>query len=61
MSQENIEIVRRIYELLNRGDVEGVVALSDDDLAMDMSERGFNPRYPHRTDGRLAWLRSGLV
>jgi ketosteroid isomerase-like protein len=43
MSQENVEIVRRIYELLNRGDVEGVVALCDDDFAMDMSERVFNP------------------
>jgi ketosteroid isomerase-like protein len=43
MSQENAEIVRRIYERLNRGDVEGVVELCDDDLLIDMSERVFNP------------------
>jgi ketosteroid isomerase-like protein len=43
MSQENAEVVRRIYERLNRGDVEGVVELCDDDLRMDMTERVFNP------------------
>ena len=43
MSQENVEVVRRIYEQLNRGDVEGVVELCDDDFLMDMSERVFNP------------------
>ena len=43
MSRENVEIVRRIYEQLNRGDVEGVIELCDDDFHMDMSERVFNP------------------
>src|SRR5688572_23149964 len=43
MSQENVEIVRQAYERLNRGDVEGVVELCDDDFLMDMSERVFNP------------------
>jgi ketosteroid isomerase-like protein len=43
MSPENAEIVRRIYELLNRGDAEGVVELCDDNLQMDFSERVFNP------------------
>jgi ketosteroid isomerase-like protein len=43
MSQENVEIVRQVYERLNRGDVEGVVALCDEDFLMDMSERVFNP------------------
>lgn len=43
MSQENAETVRRIYERLNRGEVEGVVELCDDDFVMDMSERVFNP------------------
>jgi hypothetical protein len=33
----------RIYERLNRGDVEGIVELCDDDFLMDMSERVFNP------------------
>jgi ketosteroid isomerase-like protein len=51
MSQENAEIVRRIYERLNRGDVEGVVELCDDDFLMDMSERVFNPDTYRGHDG----------
>ncbi len=43
MSQENVEIVRRCYEHLNRGDVAGFVELCDDDVLIDMSERVFNP------------------
>lgn len=43
MSEENVEVVRRIYQLLNRGDLEGVVELCDDDFLMDMTERVFNP------------------
>ena len=51
MSQENVEIVRRIYERLNRGDVEGVVELCDDDFRIDMSERVFNPDVYRGHDG----------
>jgi ketosteroid isomerase-like protein len=51
MSQENVEIVRRIYERLNRGDVEGVVERCDDDFLMDMSERVFNPDTYRGHDG----------
>jgi ketosteroid isomerase-like protein len=51
MSQENAEIVRRIYEQLNRGNVEGVVELCDDDFVMDMSERVFNPEIYRGHDG----------
>ena len=51
MSGENVEIVRRIYEHLNRGDVEGVVELCDDDFLMDMSERVFNPDTYSGPDG----------
>ena len=29
MSQENVELVGRMYEALNRGDVEGALALAD--------------------------------
>jgi len=32
MSREDVEIVRRIYERLNRGDVEGVIELCDADF-----------------------------
>ncbi len=51
MSQENVEIVCRIYERLNRRDVEGVVELCDDDFLMDMSERVFNPDIYRGHDG----------
>jgi ketosteroid isomerase-like protein len=43
MSEENVETVRRAYELLNRGDLEGFIGLCSDDFLMDMSERVFNP------------------
>jgi len=43
MSQGNVEVVRLIYERLNRGEVEGVVELCTGDFLMDMSERVFNP------------------
>jgi ketosteroid isomerase-like protein len=51
MSQENVEIVRRTYERLNRGDAEGVVELCDDAFLMDMSERVFNPETYRGHDG----------
>jgi ketosteroid isomerase-like protein len=43
MSRENAAIVLAAYEHLNRGDVEALIALCDDDFLMDMSERVFNP------------------
>ncbi len=43
MSEQNVEIVRRAYQLLNRGDIESLVELCSDDFVMDMSERVFNP------------------
>ncbi len=43
MSEENVEIVRRAYDHLNRGDVEGLERICDDDFVMDLSERVFNP------------------
>ena len=43
MSQENVKTVERAYELLNRGDVEGLIGLCSDEFVMDMSERVFNP------------------
>ena len=38
-----MEIVRRAYDLLNQGDIEGLIGLTGDDFFMDMSERVFNP------------------
>jgi ketosteroid isomerase-like protein len=51
MSQENVEVVRRIFEQLNQGNVENVVELCDDDFLMDMSERVFNPDTYRGPDG----------
>ena len=52
MSRENVEVVRQAFELLNRGDVEGLVKLcDDDDFLMDMSERVFNPDTYRGHDG----------
>jgi uncharacterized protein len=51
MSQENAEVVRQCYEQLNRGDVEALIELCDDDFLMDMSERVFNPDTYRGHDG----------
>jgi uncharacterized protein len=41
--QENIEVVRRLHERLNSGDIDGVVELCEPAFHLDMSERVFNP------------------
>ena len=51
MSRENVEIVRAAYDHLNRGDVEALVKLCDDDFVIDMSERVFNPDTYRGPDG----------
>jgi ketosteroid isomerase-like protein len=51
MSQENTETVTRIYEHLNRGAVEEVVELCEDDFLMHMTERVFNPDTYRGHDG----------
>jgi ketosteroid isomerase-like protein len=43
MSQQNIEIVGLAHERLNAGDINGLVALCDDDFELDMSARTLNP------------------
>jgi ketosteroid isomerase-like protein len=37
MSQENVEIVRRAHEALNRGDVDGALTAVDPDVEADLS------------------------
>jgi ketosteroid isomerase-like protein len=51
MSKENAEVVRQVYDLLNRGDIEGVIELCADDFQMDMTERVFNPDTYEGPDG----------
>ena len=43
MSRENVELVRRAYEALNAGDIDGLVTLCHKDFNLDMSDRIFNP------------------
>ena len=35
MSQENVEIVRRVFDSINRGDVDGALDAAADDFEMD--------------------------
>src|SRR4051812_2268349 len=51
MSQEQVEIVRLIYDGLNRGNLEAVFACCDDDFHLDMTERVFNPDSYRGHDG----------
>ena len=43
MSQENVEIVRRVYDATLHGETERVIELLDPRIRLDMSERVFNP------------------
>jgi ketosteroid isomerase-like protein len=43
MSPDNVEIMLRAYEHLNRGEIDALIMLCDDDFQIDMSERVFNP------------------
>jgi ketosteroid isomerase-like protein len=51
MSQAHVETVRLAYQHLNRGDVEALIDLCDEDFRMDMSDRVFNPDTYAGSDG----------
>lgn len=51
VSSQHVALVRAAFDRLNRGDVEGLVALCDKDFVMDMSERVFNPDIYEGPDG----------
>jgi ketosteroid isomerase-like protein len=51
MSEENVEVVRRLYEALNRGDLEGAIEMTDPNIRYDLSERVFNPAVYQGHDG----------
>jgi ketosteroid isomerase-like protein len=66
MSQENVEIERRMLEASDRRDGEAVFAAYDPDIEFDMSEIGavagvedWQPDFPRRLPGRDA-LRAAL-
>jgi ketosteroid isomerase-like protein len=37
MSQENVEAVQRAFEAFNRGDIQGFLAITDEDVVQDWS------------------------
>ena len=37
MSQENVEVVHRVFDSINRGDVDGALEAAADDIEMDWS------------------------
>jgi ketosteroid isomerase-like protein len=43
MSQENVEIVRRMYAALNRRDEDTLAELADPEIVIDASRLTFNP------------------
>jgi ketosteroid isomerase-like protein len=51
VSQENIEVARRLHERLNCGDIDGVVELCEPAFHLDMSGRIFNPEIYEGHDG----------
>jgi ketosteroid isomerase-like protein len=51
MSRDNVELVRRLHDQLNSGDIEGLVELCESGFRLDMSERVFNPAIYEGHDG----------
>ena len=56
MSEENVEVVRRVYDAGLRGDTEAVISLLDPAVRLDMSERVFNPDVCEGHDGYRRFL-----
>jgi ketosteroid isomerase-like protein len=42
MSQDNVELIRRIYDVWNRGDVESTFEVFDHDIEWVLPEGGLN-------------------
>jgi ketosteroid isomerase-like protein len=43
MPSDNVDLVRRAHQALNRGDIDALLALCHEDFRLDMSDRIFNP------------------
>jgi ketosteroid isomerase-like protein len=59
MSQENVEFVRRGYELLNRGDLAAGLELLAPDFELDLSSLYPDAPVLRGTDELLRWVNSG--
>ena len=57
MSQENVEIVKRLYDAWNRRDEEELVALSDPEMEYVNSPTAVEPGTRHGTNELLAVVR----
>jgi uncharacterized protein len=58
MSQENVEIVRRMYDAWNRHDLETSLALADPEIEYVNSPTAVEPGTRHGHDGLTAVLRT---
>ena len=59
MSEENVEIARRGYELMNRGDIAAGVQLAASDFEVDLSELYPDAPILRGVDEFLRWSDSG--
>jgi ketosteroid isomerase-like protein len=58
MSQENVEVIRRFHEALNRRDVDAMVAVWDDDAEFRPIMSALEAQVYQGHDGLRAWLRA---
>ena len=56
MSQENVEIVRRCYELMSKREFSAFPEVAHSDLVFDLSRNVFNPGVYRGLDGLLQFL-----
>jgi ketosteroid isomerase-like protein len=56
VSEGNVDIVRSVMAAFNRGDVEAVVALLDEDVEVLSTDELPNPGRFHGPEGYLTWI-----
>ena len=56
MSQENVEIVKAVFEALNDGDRERAIGLAHPEIVLDATRSVFNPKTYVGRDGLRQWL-----
>ena len=56
MSRENVEIVRKLFAALNRGDRETAIGFAHPEVVLDATRQVFNPKTYVGKDGLRQWL-----
>src|SRR2546423_917454 len=56
MSQANVEIARKVFAALNRGDREEALGLAHPNVVLDATRSVFNPKTYYGKDGIRQWL-----